>query len=199
MDEATFNKLLEKIRPRIKKQSIYKECISARDKLIITLRYLATGESYRSLMYNYRISESTISLFVPVVCKAIYDELEDEYLHKINPLPSRNTSVPHVIVADAAFSLSRSILKPYPFRGLTREQRILNYRLSRARWVVENTFGILANRANPEENIDRRSNFIYGLSRQNSNRTRSEVIQIRDEFKEYVNGCGSVPWQNDII
>ncbi|KAJ8934827.1 hypothetical protein NQ314_013175 [Rhamnusium bicolor] len=70
MDEATFNKLLEKIRPRIMKQSNYWECISARDKLIITLRYLATGESYRSLMYNYRISESTISLFVPVVRKS---------------------------------------------------------------------------------------------------------------------------------
>lgn len=81
MDEGTFNKLLEKIRPSITKHSIYRECISAKDKLIITLRYLATGESYRSLMYSFRISESAISLFIPEVCKAIYKELKDEYLH----------------------------------------------------------------------------------------------------------------------
>ena len=35
------------------------------------------------------------------------------------------------------------MMKPYPHRGLSNEKRIFNYR---ARRVVENAFGILANR-----------------------------------------------------
>ncbi|KAJ8963037.1 hypothetical protein NQ314_005599 [Rhamnusium bicolor] len=80
MDENIFRKLLRKIEHRITKYSYCRETILATDKLIITLRYLATGESFRSLMYNCRVSESTISLFVPVVSEAIYEELNEEYL-----------------------------------------------------------------------------------------------------------------------
>lgn len=61
-------------------------------------------------------------------------------------LPQRQMLVPHVILADGAFPLSDHILKPYPFRDMTDDQRIFNYRLSRGRRVVENAFGILANR-----------------------------------------------------
>ena len=54
--------------------------------------------------------------------------------------------VPYVVVADDAFALKPNIMKPYGKRGLTMEQRVFNYRLSRARRVVENAFGILSQR-----------------------------------------------------
>lgn len=81
MDEETFAKLLNMVKHKITKSDTnFRKSISPEEKLLITLRYLATGESYKSLMYNYRIHDSTISLFVPEVCEAIYDELKTKYL-----------------------------------------------------------------------------------------------------------------------
>lgn len=49
-------------------------------KLVITLRYLATGNSYRSLAFSFRVAHNTISLLVQEVCKAIYAEYQRELL-----------------------------------------------------------------------------------------------------------------------
>jgi hypothetical protein len=61
-------------------------------------------------------------------------------------LPGGQVEVPYMFVADEAFPLTTRILKPYPSRDLTEDIRVFNYRLSRARRVVENAFGILSNR-----------------------------------------------------
>ena len=54
--------------------------------------------------------------------------------------------MPFVVVGDDAFGLKPHIMKPYPGREIGDFERIHNYRLSRARRVSENAFGILAKR-----------------------------------------------------
>lgn len=61
-------------------------------------------------------------------------------------LPSSNVILPYFFVGDDSFVLTESLMKPYSGKSLSRKQRILNYRLSRERRCIENTFGILFNR-----------------------------------------------------
>ena len=53
---------------------------------------------------------------------------------------------PYVFVGDEAFPLKKYLIKPYPRSMLGVEERIANYRISRARRQVENVFGICASR-----------------------------------------------------
>lgn len=62
------------------------------------------------------------------------------------PLPYDDRPTPYFFVGDDAFPLRRYMMKPYSHRFLTHDERIFNYRTSRARRVVENGFGILAGR-----------------------------------------------------
>ena len=56
MDSSAFEDLLSKVSPIIHRQDTnMREAISASERLSITLRYLATGDTYQSLEYLYRI------------------------------------------------------------------------------------------------------------------------------------------------
>lgn len=72
--------------------------------------------------------------------------LDNGALHMPEPrtLPGTDVKFPYVIVADDAFALKMNIMKPFPGRNLTPSQRIFNYRLSRARRIIENAFGIMS-------------------------------------------------------
>lgn len=67
-------------------------------------------------------------------------------LSRKDPLPIGPVDILYYIVGADAFTLKEWLMKPYPKINLTREQCIYNYRLSRTRMIVENAFGILANR-----------------------------------------------------
>jgi len=164
-------------------------------------------------------------------------------------LPGSNKTYTYVFVGDEAFQLLPNFMKPYNRAVLTDEKRIFNCRLSRARRIVENAFGILTSRLKIfEKNIkfaphktrkivvacchlhnylSTRNNGHYlqrgdvdfenkdtgrvkeGSWRQGTQqvaelqRTRgnsaAEAKKIRDDFCEYFNSHGSVPWQNNFI
>lgn len=76
-----FDFLLEKVRPLIsKKNTQMRKAISSETRLAITLRYLASGDSYRSLMLLFRVAHNTISGIVSTCCKAIYTSLRGDFL-----------------------------------------------------------------------------------------------------------------------
>ncbi|KAM4034471.1 uncharacterized protein ACNLHF_021105 [Anomaloglossus baeobatrachus] len=239
-----FDILVGYVVDQIRKTDTYcRYSISPEERLLVTLRFLATGESLSSLHYQFRLGISTISGISRHTCRALWDCLQEEFIpqptrdrwldiaEKFNqicqfpnclgavdgkhirivkpaasgseyynykkffsivlmaitdaqykfiavdigaygrsndsqvfkmstmrrqlyvntldipsarPLPDTcDPPMPYVFVADEAFQLSEHLLKPYASRGLMPTQKIFNYRLSRARRMVECTFGIL--------------------------------------------------------
>ncbi|KAG1673792.1 Protein ALP1-like [Nymphon striatum] len=242
MNPRQFDELVSLVGPKIQKRDTnYRKACSTSERIGVTLRYLATGESQRSLSYTYRLGRTTVCNILSETTLAIWDTLCPIYLptptaqgwleiaHNFDrtwafpncigaidgkhirvqaprstgsknfnykgyfssvllamcdsrycftvvdigspgrssdgaifadsvmaspvllkvPEPTTVTGIgtmPHVIVGDAAFPLKENIMRPYPGQHLNKKQRIFNYRLSRARRVIENAFGILAAR-----------------------------------------------------
>uniref|UniRef100_A0A3B3T7F3 Zgc:194221 n=1 Tax=Paramormyrops kingsleyae TaxID=1676925 RepID=A0A3B3T7F3_9TELE len=244
LDRDQFDNLLSKVGPQIARHDTnYRRAIEPAERLAICL-FLATGDSYRTIAFSYRVGVSTVAGIVGEVARAIWDALVQEvmpvpttehwrsiaadFLHRWNfpnclgsidgkhvviRAPDNSGSLffnykgtysvvllavvdaqycfrvvdvgsygrtsdggalanstfgqalrdgtlglpqdallpgaehlapqPHVFVADEAFPLRRDLMRPFPGHNLSGRQRIFNYRLSRARLIVENTFGIL--------------------------------------------------------
>ncbi|KAK7151637.1 hypothetical protein R3I94_008090 [Phoxinus phoxinus] len=54
--------------------------ISAKDRLSVTLRFLATGETFKSLGFQYRMGSTTVSQIVISTCEALYEVMKEDYL-----------------------------------------------------------------------------------------------------------------------
>ena len=246
MDRMYFDYLVERLYPYLlKEDTVMRESIKAAEQVYVFLRYVASGETFRSLEYKFRISRGSMAQIVDRVAEAIIEEMQEEYLktpktaskwleisekfsqrwnflntiraidrkHIVLEQPSNSGShyrnykgsnsiilfavvgpeyeflyaevgingrnsdggasaksplkmalenntlnvpksmplldgidIPYVLIGDDAFLLSHYMMKPYPQKNLCSEKRIFNYRLSRARRISENAFGILANR-----------------------------------------------------
>lgn len=81
MTTEQFNYLLDLVKPHIQKaDTIMRKSISSSDRLVLTLRYLATGDNFSDLQYIFQIPQTTISRIIPEVLDAIYKVLVKKYL-----------------------------------------------------------------------------------------------------------------------
>ncbi|KAK3920702.1 Protein ALP1-like [Frankliniella fusca] len=245
MTPDSFDWLLQRVEFAITKQSFRRETISAGERLAVTLRYLASGDSQASLSYAFRISDVTVSRIVVETTAAIWFALKDTVFEPLNedfwrrkssefesmwnfpmcvgamdgkhyfgqkfpmmgsecynykfgnslilfaisdakykfimvdvgsrgresdggvfhrsdfgklfvnrqlclPPAVFNSEIkcelPYVFLGDAAFPADQHLLRPFDQAPVEVEEMVFNYRLSRARRVIENAFGILAAR-----------------------------------------------------
>ena len=68
MTPEVFEMIKTRLEPRLARQATnYRAPISVGEKLALTIRYMATGESYISLSCQFRVGRSTISKFLSEV------------------------------------------------------------------------------------------------------------------------------------
>ncbi|XP_071636696.1 uncharacterized protein [Temnothorax longispinosus] len=244
MTATQLEELLGMVGPRLQKQDVIRQSISPAERLALTLRYLASGDSMISMSYQYLVGVTTAGNIIHETCKAIWDvlcplvlsgRLEEgnwvdiandfnerwNFVHCIGAIDGKHVTIQcpknagsafynykhshsivlmaicdanyiirfvdigaygrrsdggvfkesamgkafeegrmnipqpaalgeggpiltYCLVGDEVFPLKPYLLRPYPGRGLTPEQEMYNYRLSRARRIIENVFGILA-------------------------------------------------------
>ena len=73
MNREQFEYLLHRIENTItRKDTVMRDAISARERLCITLRYLATGETFSSLESQFRASRTAISYIIVELHKYKY-------------------------------------------------------------------------------------------------------------------------------
>ncbi|XP_065673860.1 putative nuclease HARBI1 [Hydra vulgaris] len=145
----------------------FSNCIRAIDGKHIVMQAPSRSGSF---YFNYKKSHSIVLM---AICNANYEftlidigdtgrnsdggvfksskigiAFESNLLHIPEPKKPNgsNVKLPYVLIGDEAFPLKKYLMKPYPKEILSLKERIYNYRLSRARRIIENTFGILAAR-----------------------------------------------------
>ncbi|XP_028129122.2 uncharacterized protein LOC114325295 [Diabrotica virgifera virgifera] len=72
-----FDELLHLVENDIRKSDTnYREAISPEERLAITLRYLATGDTFYTIGHSFRVGFSTVSAIVVEVCEALCRNLQ---------------------------------------------------------------------------------------------------------------------------
>ena len=92
---------------------------------------------------NGRVSDGGVLYYTKFGQKLRHSELN---IPPPSAMANTSNKFPYVFIADDAIALDTHLMKPYGNCHLTNNQRIFNYRLSRARRVAENSFGMLVSR-----------------------------------------------------
>ncbi|XP_066981040.1 uncharacterized protein [Macrobrachium rosenbergii] len=80
-DRDIFSEIVERVKPCIQKKcTFWREPLTPGLRVATTLCFLATGDSYKSLQYAFRVAHNTISYIVPETCRAIVAVCRDEEL-----------------------------------------------------------------------------------------------------------------------
>ena len=61
-----------------------RKTITAEERLAVTLRFLAAGNTCSDLAFTFRMHTSTIGGIIPEVCQTLYHGLKSEYLRLPN-------------------------------------------------------------------------------------------------------------------
>ena len=68
VEPEMFHEMVDSLSPRLSKCDLHPHPLHSGLKLAKTLRFLATGQSYQSLAFSFRVGHNTISKFIPEVC-----------------------------------------------------------------------------------------------------------------------------------
>ncbi|XP_055030232.2 uncharacterized protein [Misgurnus anguillicaudatus] len=87
MSVGQFESLLTLVAPLlIKSRTNYRKPIDPEQRLAVCLRFLGTGDSYRTIASSFHLGISTVAGIVAQTCKAIWDCLRDEHM----PVPTED-------------------------------------------------------------------------------------------------------------
>jgi hypothetical protein len=78
LDATSFDELLKMITPRIEKRNTtMRDAIPPSQRLSITLRYFATGNTFEDLKFTSALSPQSIGIIVMETCTALIHSLKD--------------------------------------------------------------------------------------------------------------------------
>lgn len=81
VSQSEFEELCRRVENRVQKQNtVMRVAISVEERVALTLKYLACGDSITTLSQLFRISPPSIYSILPEVCQALYDCLKDEFM-----------------------------------------------------------------------------------------------------------------------
>ncbi|XP_067000348.1 uncharacterized protein [Anabrus simplex] len=76
MSQEKFYELLNLVKPCVERENTtFRRAVPCEERLAVCLRFLATGNSFRTLAFSYRLGETSVRRIVYDVCDAVWTKL----------------------------------------------------------------------------------------------------------------------------